>query len=276
MPASPLAGEPSRSVSKTARLRGEPRLPGDKSISHRALLLARPGRGPQPDLRSRRRTRRPGHGRDRGRARGDRGAGPRGRPQRRLPGRLAGRGRPPRGRGRARLPQLRDEPAALLRRAGRPAVLLDPGRRRFVAEPSGGPYHRTAALDGRGSVRPPFRFPPTAGRDRSFAASPRSTTRPRVPSAQVKSAILLAGLRAEGHDHGARGGRHARPHRADAAGARRSTSGASRRRVGRRSGGLELWRAERDSRGRSTSASRPIRRPPPSGWSPGRSTPTPS
>jgi 3-phosphoshikimate 1-carboxyvinyltransferase len=38
--ASPLVGEPSRSVSKAARLRGEPRLPGDKSISHRALIMA--------------------------------------------------------------------------------------------------------------------------------------------------------------------------------------------------------------------------------------------
>ena len=36
----PLAGEPSRSVSRAAILRGEPRLPGDKSISHRALILA--------------------------------------------------------------------------------------------------------------------------------------------------------------------------------------------------------------------------------------------
>jgi 3-phosphoshikimate 1-carboxyvinyltransferase len=46
MPTAPLAGESSRSVSKAARLRGEPRLPGDKSISHRALLLATlaPGR----------------------------------------------------------------------------------------------------------------------------------------------------------------------------------------------------------------------------------------
>ncbi len=35
-----LPGEQSRSVSRAARLRGEPRLPGDKSISHRALLLA--------------------------------------------------------------------------------------------------------------------------------------------------------------------------------------------------------------------------------------------
>jgi 3-phosphoshikimate 1-carboxyvinyltransferase len=37
---SPPAGGPSRSVSRAARLRGEPRLPGDKSISHRALILS--------------------------------------------------------------------------------------------------------------------------------------------------------------------------------------------------------------------------------------------
>ena len=36
----PLAGEQSRSVSQATRLRGEPRLPGDKSISHRALILS--------------------------------------------------------------------------------------------------------------------------------------------------------------------------------------------------------------------------------------------
>jgi 3-phosphoshikimate 1-carboxyvinyltransferase len=40
MTASPLAGEPPRSVLPAARLRGQPRLPGDKSISHRALLMA--------------------------------------------------------------------------------------------------------------------------------------------------------------------------------------------------------------------------------------------
>ena len=40
MQPSPLAGEPSRSVSRAPRLRGEPRLPGDKSVSHRALILA--------------------------------------------------------------------------------------------------------------------------------------------------------------------------------------------------------------------------------------------
>jgi 3-phosphoshikimate 1-carboxyvinyltransferase len=36
----PLRREQSRSVQPAARLRGEPRLPGDKSISHRALIMA--------------------------------------------------------------------------------------------------------------------------------------------------------------------------------------------------------------------------------------------
>jgi 3-phosphoshikimate 1-carboxyvinyltransferase len=40
MGSAPLPGEPSRSVQPAARLRGEPRLPGDKSISHRALIMA--------------------------------------------------------------------------------------------------------------------------------------------------------------------------------------------------------------------------------------------
>jgi 3-phosphoshikimate 1-carboxyvinyltransferase len=40
MAASQLAGESPRSILPAMRLRGVPRLPGDKSISHRALLLA--------------------------------------------------------------------------------------------------------------------------------------------------------------------------------------------------------------------------------------------
>ena len=36
----PFRGEQPRSVQPAARLRGEPRLPGDKSISHRALIMA--------------------------------------------------------------------------------------------------------------------------------------------------------------------------------------------------------------------------------------------
>src|SRR4029077_536783 len=38
--ASPAADQPVARVASSARLRGELRLPGDKSISHRALLLA--------------------------------------------------------------------------------------------------------------------------------------------------------------------------------------------------------------------------------------------
>jgi 3-phosphoshikimate 1-carboxyvinyltransferase len=40
MSTTPLVGEQSRRVQPATRLRGEPRLPGDKSISHRALILA--------------------------------------------------------------------------------------------------------------------------------------------------------------------------------------------------------------------------------------------
>ena len=46
MSTSPLPGEPPRSVQPAARLRGEPRLPGDKSISHRALIMAALAEGP--------------------------------------------------------------------------------------------------------------------------------------------------------------------------------------------------------------------------------------
>lgn len=45
MSAPPLPVEQPRTVLPAARLRGEPRLPGDKSISHRALLLAALAKG---------------------------------------------------------------------------------------------------------------------------------------------------------------------------------------------------------------------------------------
>ena len=45
-----------------------------------------------------------------------------------------------------------------------------------------------------------------------------------VPSAQVKSAVLLAGLNAPGRDGGDRAGADPRPHRADARGLRRARS----------------------------------------------------
>ncbi len=46
MRTSPLRGEQPRSVQPAERLRGEPRLPGDKSISHRALIMAALADGP--------------------------------------------------------------------------------------------------------------------------------------------------------------------------------------------------------------------------------------
>ena len=81
--------------------------------------------------------------------------------------------------------------------AGLP-MTAHPRRRRFVAPPSGRSYHRTAALDGRGAPRPPERLPPSPDRGRSYPAPGDRLSRRPVPSAQVKSAILLAGLRADG------------------------------------------------------------------------------
>ena len=66
----------------------------------------------EPDRVGRRRRGRALHRRDRPGARGDRGADPRRRADRRLPGGLAGGGRAPRPGGDARLRQLRHEPAA--------------------------------------------------------------------------------------------------------------------------------------------------------------------
>ena len=166
MSAPPLPVEQPRSVLPAARLRGEPRLPGDKSISHRALMLAALAEG--ESLVS--------------------GAGD-GQDVRATAAIVAALG--------ASVERVREdglnvdyrvvspgadglhEPDGVLdcRNSGtslrlcsgllaEPAVLLRPGRRRFVAEPSGGPYHRAAALDGRGAVRAPFRYPPSAGRHR--------------------------------------------------------------------------------------------------------------
>ena len=91
---------PSPASARARRLRGELHLPGDKSISHRALILAALADRREPDRRCRRRRRRPLDGRDHGRARGDRRSGRGRRPDGRLPGRLAGRGRPGRARRR--------------------------------------------------------------------------------------------------------------------------------------------------------------------------------
>ena len=157
-------------------------------------------------------------------------------------------------------------------RARRPADDRDPRRRRFVASPSGGSYHRTAALDGRGAPRPASddSLPPLTVVGHTPLRAMDYTT--PVPSAQVKSAILLAGLRAEGRttvreavatrDHTERMLRaRGRAGRAD--GRRRTAAWPGRWKEG--------WRCRR-----STSGSRATSRRRRSGWSPAPSIPTPS
>ena len=94
-----------------------------------------------------------------------------------------------------------------------------------------------------------------------------------VPSAQVKSAILLAGARGRRRDVGHRGRRDPRPHRADAARPRRGRATRAPRPTARhtvRVAGPSTVAADRRDRAR-----RPVGAPR-SGWSPRRSTPTPS
>ena len=220
-----------RSV-RAARLRGELRLPGDKSISHRALLLAAladgesriEGAGDGADVRST-----AGIVRALGatveRVRDDGRDG-------RLPGRLARRRRPRRAGRRPRLRQLRDEPAP-----GRPGIL------------AGLPM--TAVLDGDASLRrrpvariiEPLRSMGAVLHARRNDSLPPVTvvghtplraidiTTP-VPSAQVKSAILLAGLRADGRTTVRGIDRDARSHGAHASGAGRAGRASGRGRAG--------------------------------------------
>ena len=107
------------------------------------------------------------------------------------------------------------------RRAAGPAVHGDDDRRRVAVAPADAPRHGAARRRwARASRRS------TATRRSRFTARDctRLHTRPTVPSAQVKSAVLLAGLHADGHDIGHRAGADARSHRAGARGVRRSRS----------------------------------------------------
>ena len=70
---------------------------------------------------------------------------------------------------------------------------------------------------------------PTRHRGRPHPAAGHRSRHARCRRAQVKSAILLAGLRADGTDDGHGGGRDARPHGADAPRTRRRRVERSRR-----------------------------------------------
>ncbi len=197
MYASPLVGESSRSVSNAARLRGQPRLPGDKSISHRALILAAIAEGDSLVAGA-------GDGRDVQATAG-------------IVGALG-----------ATVERARDDGLNVDYRVSSPGAdglhepegVLDCGNsgtslRLLSGILAGLPF--LSVLDGDASLRTrpvariiePLRsmgaalyarrsdtLPPLVVMGRQRLGAIDFTT--RVPSAQVKSAILLAGLRAEG------------------------------------------------------------------------------
>jgi 3-phosphoshikimate 1-carboxyvinyltransferase len=198
----PLAGEPSRPdtgchVQSAARLRGEPRLPGDKSISHRALIMAALAEGQSLITAA-------GDGRD----------------VRATAGIVAALG--------ATVERVREDGLNVDYRVASPGAaglheaegVLDcrnsgTSLRLFSGVLAGLPFF--SVLDGDDSLRTrpvariiePLRsmgadlrarrsdsFPPLVVIGRSLLRAIDFST--RVPSAQVKSAILLAGLHAEG------------------------------------------------------------------------------
>ena len=242
-PASASAGSqpPVARVRASARLRGELRLPGDKSVSHRALMLAAladgesriTGAGDGADIRSTAGiVAALGATVDRVESDG---------PTVGYRDRLGRRRRAPGARRRdARLRQLRHDPPADERPARGAAADRGPRRRRFIARPPGGSYHRTAALDG---CRPPWparRFPPTTDRDRSY---PASGHRLHDEGAERTGEVRHpAGGTACGRaDDRPRVGRDARPHGTDAASEGRAgradgRAGRIGRGVGRRRG----------------------------------------
>ena len=233
-------------IRPAARLRGEPGLPGDKSISHRALLLAAladgesriDGAGDGEDVRTTAALiERLGVVVERFAADGRRvdyrvvspgvdglveadgvlDCGNSGTTLRLATGILAGLAADPR-----------------------------PRRRSLVAAATGGSYHRTAALDGRGAPCAPERFPSATDRGRPHPApgDRRDDRRPERPGEVGDPAGGAAGRRS---DDRPRGDRDPRSHRADAPGAR----GAGRARGDRGWAGFGL-----ESRGRGTRASR--------------------
>ena len=110
-----------------------------------------------------------------------------------------------------RLRELRDLDAAAGRR-GRGRALPDRAHRR--REPVGAPDGaRRRAAPGDGGPIATDRGP-RADRRSTAAACTGITYATPVPTAQVKSAVLLAGLDAEGATTVARAGAHPRPHRA--------------------------------------------------------------
>ena len=206
-----VARDARRRAARRPRLRGEVRLPGDKSISHRALLLALLAEGESRIAGA-------GDGRDvratagvvRGARRDRRALDGRERSRRAVDYRVVSPGRA----GLARAGRRRSTARTRAPRSGSlpgswPAApdVRRPRRRRLAPQPADGPGHGPARR--RWARRSAGRAgaTPAAARDRRphpLRAIDHATP---VPSAQVKSCLLLAGLGADGHDDRARGDR---------------------------------------------------------------------
>ena len=258
-------------VRPAARLRGSPALPGDKSISHRALLLALLAEGESTIASA-------GDGEDVRSTAGivaalgatvERTAVRGGRVDYRVV--VPGRRRARRARGRARLRQLRDDDpprGRRPRRAGRCSPSSTATRRSAGARWAGS-RSRSPAMGAAFAGRASGTLLPLAITGRARLTPIRyDTPGPQRPG-QVRGPARRA--RGRGRDGGDRGGRDARPHGADAprAGHRRGGDDRARRRAHRPA------RRPGPARGDRRDRARPTRRAPPSGWSPGRSTPMP-
>ena len=174
---------------------------------------------------------------------------------------------------RPRLRQLRDEPAADRRDARRAADdghVLD-GDASLRGRPVARIIEPLRSMGAELHARQNDSLPPLTVVGRTPLRAIEFAT--PVPSAQVKSAILLAGLRADGRTTVREVGRDARPHGADAAGAGRA--GRARRRRGGRRSGLD-GRRRADGAGGRRNGSRATSRRRRSGSSRAPSTPTPS
>ena len=212
-----------RRRARRRRLPARSRVPGDKSISHRALMFGALAVG---------RTEITGllEGEDvlaTAAALRAMGAGVERAGGRALAGRR-GRGRRPRRAGRrARPRQFRHRGAAAARHPRDPSVHRLRHRRRLAAQPADAPGHRAAVAHRRAVSRAATA---AACRSRSPARRARCRTNYRlpVPSAQVKSAVLLAGLNTPGETTRDRAAADPRPYRAHARPFRRDGARSSR------------------------------------------------
>ena len=209
-----------------APLEGRVRVPGDKSISHRALILGALARRRHPHHRPPRRRGR-AHTAEAMRAMGAR-------VERHRPGTWQIDGV---GVGGFAAP---DAPLdfgnsgtgvrLVMGVVARPPHHGDLRRRRLAAPPADAAHPRSAGADGRAGC------PREGGRPLPITLAGAREPLPivyRTPvaSAQVKSAVLLAGLNSAGRHHGDRTRGDARPHRTDAAAFRRRRDSRARGRA---------------------------------------------